>query len=66
MTYYLDKILESSKERVMSDKIANPYKNLRSKIDDLEQTRAFIDKIKKRQKTGLISVIAESKQASPS
>ena len=66
MTYYLDKILESSKERVMFDKIANPYKNLRSKIDDLEQTRAFIDKIKKRQKNGLVSVIAESKQASPS
>ena len=47
MTYYLDKILESSKERVMSDKIANPYKNLRSKLDALEHTRAFIDKIKK-------------------
>ena len=50
MTDYLDKILESSKERVVSDKIANPYKNLRSKIDDLDQTRAFIGKIKKRQK----------------
>ena len=43
MTYYLDKILESSKERVVSDKIVNPYTNLRSKIDDLEQTRAFVD-----------------------
>lgn len=66
MTPYLDKILESSKEKVISDKIANPYKTLMSKINDLEETRGFIENIKKRQKAGLVSVIAESKQASPS
>ena len=66
MTSYLDEILESSKEKVVFDKIVNPYKDLRSKIDDLKETRAFIDKIKRRQKAGLVSVIAESKQASPS
>jgi len=66
MTSYLDKILESSKEKVMSDKISKPYKTLKSKIDDLKETRPFIDNIKRRQKAGLVSVIAESKQASPS
>ena len=66
MNSYLDKILESTKEKVLSDKVNKPYQAFKSKIKDLEETKGFIKNIKKREKVGLISVIAESKKASPS
>ena len=66
MISYLDKILESSKEKVLLDKIAQPYLTIKSKIKDLEEPSRFIDSINKRRRAGLVSVIAESKQASPS
>ena len=66
MTSYLDKILESSKEKVLLDKIAQPCLTIKSKIKDLEEPGGFIDIINKRRRAGLVSVIAESKKASPS
>ena len=66
MSSYLDKILESTKEKVSANKTTKPYKTFRSKIGDLGETRGFIKSIKEREKAGLISVIAESKKASPS
>ena len=66
MISYLDKILESSKEKVLLDKIAQPYLTIKSKIKDLEEPSRFIDSINKRRRAGLVSVIAESKKASPS
>ena len=66
MSSYLDKILESTKEKVLANKTTKPYKTFRSKIGDLGETRGFVKSIKEREKAGLISVIAESKKASPS
>ena len=66
MNSYLDKILKSTKEKVSANKTIKSYQTFRSKIRDLGETRGFIKSIKEREKAGLISVIAESKKASPS
>ena len=66
MNTYLDKILESTKETVAKSKELNSYHSFLPQIKKLQQTRGFVAKILDRDSRGLISVIAESKQASPS
>ena len=66
MSSYLDKILEDTKESILLKKKNRPYQEFFSLIKDLSETRGFVQRIRQREEKGLKSVIAESKQASPS
>ena len=66
MNSYLDRILQDTKESVLSKKKKYSFKDFLPKIQDSKEVRGFISKIKEREKKGLVSVIAESKKASPS
>ena len=66
MNTYLDKIIEQTISTVELDKQMIPLQKLRSYLSDLNETKGFYESIKARHDDGLISVIAEIKQASPS
>ena len=66
MNSYLDRILKDTKESILLKKTKYSYKNFLPKIQYSKETRGFIKKIKEREKMGFVSVIAESKKASPS
>ena len=66
MESYLDKIIEAKAEVVVAQKSSLNIQDIKNQLDEVQPTRGFVNAIKKRNKSDLISVIAEIKKASPS
>ena len=66
MESYLDKIIEAKAEVVVAQKSSLNIQDIKNQLDEVQPTRGFVNAIKKRNESDLISVIAEIKKASPS
>ena len=66
MESYLDKIIEAKAEVVVAQKSSLNIQDINNQLDEVQPTRGFVNAIKKRNESELISVIAEIKKASPS
>ena len=66
MESYLDKIIEAKAEVVVAQKSSLNIQDIKYQLDEVQPTRGFVNAIKKRNESDLISVIAEIKKASPS